>query len=48
MTNSLKLILKEYVEGIIKIIGKNVDKIILFGSYARNTQNNVSKLKYCS
>ena len=33
-------ILKEYVRGIIKILGKNsINKIMLYGSYARGEQN---------
>ena len=39
MVNSIQNILNEYVNGINNIVGENLDKIILFGSYVKNTQN---------
>ena len=39
MPNTLKSILTEYVKGLIDIIGENLDKVILFGSYVKNNQN---------
>ena len=39
MPSIIEKILIEYVNGISKIVGNNLDKIILFGSYARNTQS---------
>lgn len=32
-------ILKEYVEGLFKILGKHLKQVILYGSYVRNEQN---------
>ena len=39
MSNTINSILTEYVHGLFNIIGKNLSKVILFGSYANNTQN---------
>ena len=39
MSNNINDILNQFVEGISKIIGSNLKKVILYGSYARNTQN---------
>ncbi|MBO5397384.1 MAG: nucleotidyltransferase domain-containing protein [Clostridia bacterium] len=39
MPNTLKSILTEYVKGILDIVGDNLDKVILFGSYVKNNQN---------
>ena len=39
MTNEIKNILKVYVKGLIKIIGKDLKHVILYGSYARGEQN---------
>ena len=39
MPNTLKKMLLEYIKGITEIVGNKLDKIILFGSYANNTQN---------
>lgn len=39
MPSTIKNILTEYVNGLIKIIGSNLNKVILFGSYVNNTQN---------
>lgn len=39
MPNSLKKILSEYVKGIIDIAGDNLNRVILFGSYIKNSQN---------
>lgn len=39
MPITLKNILLEYIKGINEIVGNSLDKIILFGSYANNTQN---------
>lgn len=35
----IKNILKNYVEGLSEIIGKNLKKVILYGSYARGEQD---------
>ena len=39
MSNKIKDILSEYVEGLIKIIGKDLKKVILYSSYARGEQD---------
>ncbi|MBO5003921.1 MAG: nucleotidyltransferase domain-containing protein [Clostridia bacterium] len=39
MTDTMKDILKEYVNGLIYIIGEELNKVILYGSYARGEQN---------
>ncbi len=39
MPNNLKNILEEYVKGLVKIIGKNLKQVILYGSYARGEQD---------
>ena len=39
MSNKINDILSEYVEGLIKIIGKDLKKVILYGSYARGEQD---------
>ena len=39
MSTNIENILKEYVEGLAKIIGKNLKKVILYGSYARGEQD---------
>lgn len=39
MSNKLENILKEYVQGLIKLIGNDLDSVILYGSYARGEQN---------
>ncbi len=39
MPNILKNILKEYVKGLFEIIGEELNKVILYGSYARGEQN---------
>ena len=39
MRDDINIILDEYVNGLSSIIGYRLDKIILFGSYARNTQD---------
>ena len=39
MPNTIKNILKEYVNGLFKIIGAELNKVILYGSYARGEQN---------
>ena len=39
MSNKIKDILSEYVEGLLKIIGKDLKKVILYGSYARGEQD---------
>lgn len=40
MPSTLKSILDEYVQGLFKILGSNLEQIILYGSYARREQNN--------
>ena len=39
MTKKIKEILDEYVEGLFKISGENMKKVILYGSYARGEQD---------
>ena len=39
MSNKIEKILEEYVKGLIKIIGKDLKQVILYGSYARGEQN---------
>ncbi len=39
MSNNIKSILNEYVMGLKKIIGVNLKRVILYGSYARGEQN---------
>ena len=38
MSNRIKDILEEYVNGLNHIIGKNLEQVILYGSYARGEQ----------
>ena len=44
MPNILKNILKEYVNGLFKIIGDELNKVILYGSYARGDYNENSDI----
>ena len=37
--NKINKIINEFVEGVNKILGKRVKKIILYGSYARGDYN---------
>lgn len=39
MSNRIKNILEEYVKGLLKIIGKDLKQVILYGSYARGEQD---------
>ena len=39
MTNQIKNILKEYVNFLFKIIGQDIEQVILYGSYARGEQD---------
>ena len=39
MPKTIKNILTEYVNGLFKIIGDDLNKVILYGSYARGEQN---------
>ena len=39
MSNQIKNILQEYVKGLLKIIGKDLRQVILYGSYARGEQD---------
>ncbi len=39
MPKKVETILIEYVEGLKKILGDNLKKVILYGSYARGDQN---------
>lgn len=39
MSDSIKNILEEYTKGLVKIIGKNLKQVILYGSYVRNEQS---------
>jgi len=38
MCNSIELILKEYVQGLFKLLGKDLKKVLLYGSYARGEE----------
>ena len=40
MSNNIKKILDEYTQGLLKIIGKHLKQVILYGSYVRNEQSN--------
>lgn len=40
--SKLKSILNEYVQGLFKIIGNNLEQIILYGSYARGEESNIN------
>ena len=47
MSNKMKNILEEYVKGLIKVIGQEMKRVILFGSYARGeelTRNEISDI----
>ena len=44
MPNKLKNILDEYVQGLFKIIGDDLEQIILYGSYARGDFNENSDI----
>ena len=35
LPNKIKNILEEYVKGLLEIVGKDLNKVILYGSYAR-------------
>lgn len=39
MSSKLKCILDEYVQGLFRIIGNDIEQIILYGSYARGEQS---------
>ncbi len=39
MSNRIKNILQEYVNGLLKIIGENLKQVILYGSYAKGEEN---------
>ncbi len=39
MSNRIKDILNEYVNGLIELIGKELKQVILYGSYARGEQD---------
>ena len=39
MSNRIKNILKEYVKGLLKIVGEDLKQVILYGSYARGEQD---------
>lgn len=39
MSKRIENILEKYVEGLIEIIGENLKKVILYGSYARGDQD---------
>lgn len=39
MPNKIEIILKEYVNGLLNIIGNHLKQVILYGSYARGEQN---------
>ena len=39
MSNNLKKILNEYVNGLYSMLGEKLKQVILYGSYVRNEQN---------
>ena len=39
MPNDIKNAVNNFITGISKIVGNKLEKVILYGSYARNTQN---------
>lgn len=39
MAKKIKEILEEYVDGLLKIIGKDLKQVILYGSYARGEED---------
>ena len=39
MPKNIRKILKEYTEGLSKILGNSLKQVILYGSYVRNEQN---------
>ena len=39
MPNKIKNILKEYVQGLVNLIGDDLKNVILYGSYARGEQD---------
>lgn len=39
MSDKIKNILEEYVKGLVSIIGKELEQVILYGSYVRGDQN---------
>ncbi len=39
MSNNMKKILDEYIQGLSKILGKHLKQVILYGSYVRNEQS---------
>lgn len=39
LPNKIKNILEEYVKGLLEIVGKDLHKVILYGSYARGEQD---------
>lgn len=39
MSSKIENILKEYVKGLLKIVGKELKQVILYGSYARGEQD---------
>ncbi len=44
MQNNIKSILQEYVKGLFEIIGNNLKQVILYGSYARNEQEEIGEI----
>ena len=43
MTGIIKDILEEYMDGLIKILKRNLIQVVLYGSYARGEQNQAGK-----
>lgn len=39
MSNRIKIILEEYVNGLFEMIGEHLKQVILYGSYARGEQD---------
>ena len=40
MSDNIKRLFDEYINGLISVIGKNLKKVILYGSYARDDYKN--------
>lgn len=44
MQDKIKIILDEYVKGLFHIIGNNLKQVILYGSYARNEEEEYGEI----
>ena len=45
MSNNMKKILDEYIQGLSKILGKHLKQVILYGSYVRNEQSESKEIR---